>query len=141
MAKEFDPLRGQRITNTVVGAVIGSALAYVAWRVADTYLGGFLILALAYEGFTLVDRYPNNTISETMWRFAALPMVPWIFGVATGWAIQANYLLNPWLILAIGFLEGHFFWQAGKHEVEAMQNRAIESLERAVVALSERIAA
>jgi hypothetical protein len=43
-------------------------------------------------------------------------MVPWIFGMATGWAIGSGFIEDPILVGSLLFLQGHFFFQ--KHESE-----------------------
>lgn len=101
-------------TQLVVGGVIGAALVAAAW-----YIVGwpwFLAVAalLAYEGWTLVNRFPNDTISEIIWGFARRPMVPFMFGAAFGWGLTSGFLGNLWLVAALGFLMGHFFFQ--RHE-------------------------
>jgi hypothetical protein len=101
----------QSPTRLVVGALIGVALAAVALEVAGWKLGALLLALLIYEGWTLVNSYPNDTISEIIWTFAKRPMVPFIFGAGTAWAIQSGTVTNPWLIVAVGFLMGHFFFQ------------------------------
>lgn len=101
-------------TQLVVGALIGLALLVVAWNILPWQY--FLIAAglLLYEAWTLINRFPNDTISEILWEFARRPMVPWIFGVATGWALATGFISNPYLVCAVGFLQGHFWFQ--RHE-------------------------
>lgn len=106
-------------TRFVVGAVIGAALvaalgsvAYSLWGAAGATLA---CLALAYEGWTLVNRWPNDTLSEIVWQLAKRPMVPHLFGIATGWGI-ALYVPPSAHVYALagfvwGFLMGHFFFQ------------------------------
>jgi hypothetical protein len=43
--------------------------------------------------------------------WAERPMVPWIFGVGCGWALATGFVSDPYLIGAIFFLMGHFFFQ------------------------------
>ena len=99
-------------TNVVVGSLIGLVLVYVAFTLAGWRWGAMLTTLLLYEGWTLVNSYPADTISETLWRFAQRPMVPWLFGLGSGWSIESRYITDPWLILSLGFLSGHFFFQA-----------------------------
>lgn len=106
--------RGVRITNIVVGSLIGLVLMYVAFAVTGWQWGLFLTALLLYEGWALVNGYPNDTLSESVWRFAKRPMVPWLFGLGTGWGMATGFLHDPLIVLAVGFLSGHFFFQ--KHE-------------------------
>lgn len=51
------------------------------------------VAALLYEGWTLVNHTAGDTISEAVWSISTKrPIVPF----------------------ALGFLMGHFFWQAAK---------------------------
>jgi hypothetical protein len=45
-------------------------------------------------------------------------MVPWIFGVGCGWALATQFVSDPYLIGAIFFLMGHFFFQAHRAKKE-----------------------
>lgn len=101
-------------TQLVVGGLIGLALLVVAWNILPWQY--FLIAAgaLLYEAWTLINQFPNDTISEILWEFSDRPMVPWIFGVATGWALATGFLSDPYLVCAVGFLQGHFWFQ--RHE-------------------------
>ena len=99
-------------TYYVVGGIIGAVLMIVAFSVAGWKAGIALSLVLAYEGWTLVNKYKNDTISEIIWEWAERPMVPWIFGVGCGWALATGFVSDPYLIGAIFFLMGHFFFQA-----------------------------
>ena len=112
-------------TNMVVGALIGVALIYVTFRLAGPLWGAGLCLLLLYESWTLTNSYPEDTLSESIWRLSARPMVPWLFGLATGWAFATGFISNPWLCLAVGFLEGHFFFQA-QGEMERQQEERVE---------------
>jgi len=98
-------------TQIVVGGLIGVALTLVAYAVAGPLYGTLLLALLAYEAWTLINEFPNDTISEIIWTFSERPMVPFIFGAGFAWGIQAGALSNPWLIAALGFLCGHFFFQ------------------------------
>lgn len=101
-------------TQMVVGGVIGLALCTVAWFIVGWPYFLIVLALLGYEGWTLVNRFPGDTISEIIWQFARRPMVPFMFGAAFGWGIASGFLGNLWLVAALGFLMGHFFFQ--KHE-------------------------
>ena len=101
-------------TPIVVSLIIGIALFITAFQAAGWKGGLVLSVILAYEGWTLINQFPNDTISEIIWKLSSRPMVPWLFGVGTGWAITSGHLANVWLILAAGFLQGHFFFQEVK---------------------------
>ncbi len=98
-------------TKYVVGGVIGLGLCAMIFAVMDWRWGVVALVLLVYEGWTLVNKFPNDTISEILQQLAERPMIPWIFGVATGWAIESGYVHNPWLIAGLLFLQGHFFFQ------------------------------
>jgi hypothetical protein len=105
-------------TYYVVGGLIGAVLAVVAFNVAGWKGGLALSALLAYEAWTFINKWRNDTISEIVWEFAKRPMVPWIFGVGTGWAIQSGFISDPWLIGSLLFLQGHFFFQRMDSEEE-----------------------
>jgi len=125
-------------TNLVVGGVIGAALLYLTFTLAGLWWGLGLSLLLLYEGWTLINQFPEDTISESIWRLSVRPMVPWLFGVATGWAIQSGFLHNPWLIGAWLFLNGHFFFQAFRESKE--RGLAVEEHVQEVEKQREKIA-
>jgi hypothetical protein len=101
-------------TKYVVGAVIGIPMVIMAWYILGFPWALVPIALLLYESWTLVNKYPNDTISEIIWQFAKRPMVPFLFGCAFGWALTTELLGNAWLIAAVAFLMGHFFFQ--RHE-------------------------
>ncbi len=98
-------------TKYVVGGVIGAAMLLFAFTVAGWKAGLGLSALLVYEAWTFINKYKNDTISEIIWEFAERPMVPWVFGVACGWAVASETVSDPYLIGAIFFLMGHFFFQ------------------------------
>lgn len=104
--------RGQRISRAVVFAMIGLALAATAFAVAPLKVAVVLALLLVVEAWLLANQYAEDTLSESHWAIATRPLVPWLFGIGTGWAMTAGHLSNPWLILAAGAVQAHFFWQA-----------------------------
>jgi hypothetical protein len=101
-------------TRIVVGGIIAAGMLAAGYAVLGFHGGLIVTAALLYEGWTLVNRYPNDTISEAIWEFAARPMVPFVFGVASGWALTVSVLPNQFAVAAWFFLMGHFFFQ--KHE-------------------------
>jgi len=102
-------------TQLVVGGVIGVALAVVFFSLLGWQWGLIAVALLLYEGWTIVNRYPGDTISEILWWFSKRPMVPWLFGLGTGWAIASGFIptgsAGMWITLALGFLQGHFWFQ------------------------------
>lgn len=98
-------------TKYVVTGLIGLALCAVFFAIMDWRASLLCSVLLAYEAWTLVNKYPNDTISDILWILSERPMVPWLFGVGSGWAIGTGYLTNPWLIAGLFFLQGHFFFQ------------------------------
>lgn len=125
-------------TDVLVGGLVGAGLVLVAFRLTGWTGGAILSALLAYEGWTLINDYPEDTISETLWRFAKRPMVPWLFGLGTGWGIQAGWVRDPWISLTIGFLSGHFFFQ--KHE-PAVVKEIVAKVEEAKDAAAQVAAA
>ena len=96
----------------VVGGVIGAALLVAAYAILGWKGGLIATVALLYESWTFVNPWPNDTISEAIWEFARRPMVPFLFGVASGWALGVNLFPNEYAVFALAFLMGHFFFQA-----------------------------
>lgn len=119
-------LRSEKIggySNLVVGGLMGIGFLGLAFWLAGPVMGGILSALLAYEGWTLVNRYPEDTLSESVWRLSARPMVPFVFGIADGaWIYHIFFLkslIDPkqaLLACAIQFLMGHFFFQAQREE-------------------------
>jgi hypothetical protein len=103
-------------TFIFVGGIVGAAILAVAY-----YLLGWIGLAvctglLAWETWTFFNKYKNDTISEILWVLGKRPLIPFIFGSAfvASIAYEAIPLTAKGLYIAaiIGFLMGHFFWQA-----------------------------
>lgn len=107
---------GQRRTDIVVGAVIACAILWTTHYMVAPQYRPFGYVLLMYEAYTLVNRWRGDSISESVWRLAVRPFVPFLFGLATGAAIASGLVVNPWLVLAVGMLMGHFFWQEYRHE-------------------------
>lgn len=103
---------GQRLSRAVWFTLIGAALVAVAHRVAPLKVSLVLDVLLAVEAWLLWNRYADDTLSESQWAIATRPLVPWLFGIATGWAIATGLLINPWLVLSAGAVQAHFFWQS-----------------------------
>jgi len=104
----------QSPTQKVVLGIMGAAILVMAWSLLPIWWAIGVTAILAYEGWTLINKYENDTISEILWGLSTRPIVPWLFGVATGWALATGYVSDPWLILALGFLQGHFWFQQHK---------------------------
>lgn len=113
-------------TQKVVLGIMGAAIALLAWFLLPWWGFAIALGLLVYEAWTLVNDYPNDTISEILWDLAARPIVPWLFGLATAWAIESNWIFGgvqpdpqvktgAWIILALGFLQGHFWFQAHRN--------------------------
>jgi hypothetical protein len=103
-------------TKIVVGGAIGAGLVAAIFALLGWKYGAVAAAFLAYESWTFRNRYDKDTISEVMWVLATRPLIPVIFGAAIGWAITAGVIPatveGVWIGVAIGFLCGHFFWQA-----------------------------
>lgn len=108
-------------TTILVGALMGSVLVWIAFMVAGWKVGLALSIILAYEGWTLVNAYPEDTISESIWRLAKRPLVPWLFGVATGFALAVGLFgpIEKAVLCGAAFALGaHFFWQKQEEKQE-----------------------
>jgi hypothetical protein len=90
----------------------------VAWFIMDWRAAALCTVLLAYEGWTLTNRWPGDTLSEAVWFLSRRPMIPWIFGVASGWALAAGVFPNAYTVATWFFLQGHFFFQAYREEGE-----------------------
>lgn len=108
-------------TDIVVGVVVGTPLMYLAFLLTGWKWGTLLTALLAYESWTILNRIKNDTISESLWRLSERPFIPWLFGVATGFGIASGVVSNSWLVLSVGFLGGHFFFQ--RHEAKEEKTR------------------
>lgn len=125
-------------SNMVVGATIGVALIYFIWTVLGWQLAVLATLYLIYEGWTLINRYREDTLSESVWRLSARPMVPWLFGTANGaWLMHLYYQasagqFDPKMIFVVAgmlFLQGHFFFQAYKENKKLIVEDAVTKAE------------
>lgn len=103
--------RGKDLTNLIVGAAIGILLIYFSFIVLGRTGGIIATLAALWEGYAVTNSFPNDTISESFWRFSKRPFFPWFCGAITVLAIAHGYVTNIYAILAVGFLQGHFFFQ------------------------------
>jgi len=103
--------QGKSPTIYVVCGTIGLGLIAVIFSILNWKWALVALAYLLYEGWTLVNKYENDTISEIIWLLSKRPMVPWLFGLATGWALGADKISNVYLIAGLFFLQGHFFFQ------------------------------
>ena len=124
-------MTGRKLTRSpsrfVVGGIIGTALLVAAFAILGWKGGLIASAALLYEAWTLVNPFPDDTLSEAVWEYAARPMVPYIFGIASGWALAAHVFPNQYAVFAWAFLMGHFFFQAHR---EKAAGRAAELVEK-----------
>ncbi len=97
-------------TTMIVGAAIGIGLIVATFALVGWKWGILLSSALLYEGWTLTNSYPEDTISESIWRLSVRPLIPWVGGFATAWWL-CHTNPHPVLILALGFLSGHMWFQ------------------------------
>ena len=103
-------------TFIVVGGTIGAALLYAAWVLTTPAWFAGLAFYLGYEAWTFFNRYLHDTISDIIWKLNERPLVPYLFGAATVALIA--YGIIPiteeglYLATILGFLMGHFFFQA-----------------------------
>ena len=104
------PKATPQLTYQVVLCAMASILVVVAYHTTGHLWGSLLTAALVYEGWT-IESNTNSTISEILWILSARPLVPWAAGFATGWAIYTHHLQDPFLILFVGLMSGHFWFQ------------------------------
>jgi len=103
-----------RHTNLLIGAGLGLGMLYGMWYLLP--LPWFVISAslLGYEAWTLGNDRPQDTISETIWRFSKRPVLPWLFGFFSCWLIMSGTIpmdLKGMLVLTFYMLlQGHFFF-------------------------------
>lgn len=104
--------KGQTLSNLIVATFICLWLIYFSYLHGGVVGRPILFLVALYEGYTIINTFPNDTLSESVWRLTrGRPFIPWIFGYATAYAIFAGTLADPHLAVAVGFLQGHFFFQ------------------------------
>ena len=100
----------------VVGGVIAAGLLAAFYQILPWRWFLFGVALLAVEVWAFFNPYAHDTISEVIWALAERPLVPLLFGVATGWAVTSGFIpATPeglWVTLCIGTMLGHFFWQA-----------------------------
>jgi len=102
---------GAQVTRGVVGATIGLALVWTVFYLTGVWWGAALAVLLVYEGWTLINRNPQDTISEIVRAFARRQLLlPWLSGLATGVGVATGYVSNPYVIVGIALLQGHFFF-------------------------------
>lgn len=113
-------------SNIVVGGLMGLGFIGLAFWLAGLVGGSVLCIFLLYEGWTLLNKFPEDTLSESVWRLSDRPMVPFVFGVTDGLWTYHVFLINPMINAkqallwgAMQFLFGHFFFQAKKEEKKA----------------------
>lgn len=104
------PKPGPQLTFLVVLCLMGSVLVFLSFRLAGGLWGGVLTGLLVYEGWTL-ELNDGSTLSEALWALSSRPIVPWAFGLGTGWLLFTHRVEDPFLILVLGFLQGHFWFQ------------------------------
>lgn len=100
----------------VVGAVIAAGLIAAFYNILSVGWFVFGLALLAVEAWAFFNPYSHDTISEVVWALSERPLVPLIFGTATGWAVTSGFIPvtieGLWIALIVGTVLGHFFWQA-----------------------------
>jgi hypothetical protein len=104
---------------------MGAALVWAAiflmgwqWGLAATFM-------LAYEGWTIINANHYDTISDIIRDFSRRQLLtPWVFGFAFGIGIATGYISNPYVIAALGLLQGHFFFTLNEKREEAIKEEA-----------------
>lgn len=106
-------------TKAFLGAAgLVGILAVLYWLLP---LWWFAVAAvfLCWEFWTIFNKYPNDTISEIIWRYRKRTVMPLGIGLAIGGAVQAGVFGPPeacWRTLLIGGLLAHFFFIPEKEE-------------------------
>jgi hypothetical protein len=104
-------------TKIIVGGLLLAAVAAGIFLLIDPIPAAVLVLLLAFEGWTLIDPIPGNTISEQIWAFSRLPLVPFLFGSVTVLLIAHGIIpattQGLYTTAAIFLLMGHFFFPKG----------------------------
>lgn len=101
----------EKITRSFVGLSIGAGIVWLAFNRMGPWWGLAATVALIFEGWLLINGYANDTISEIIRLFSRLqPLIPWMFGFATGVGISSGYISDPYVIVSLGMLQGHFFF-------------------------------
>lgn len=104
-------LKGKSLTDAVIALALFGALVYVAYLLLP--LPWFVVAAVAalYEAYALANSEPEDTISETIWRFSdRYPLVPLVGGGALGIGVWTGYISDPRVAVILGFLAGHFWF-------------------------------
>lgn len=101
---------GASLTNVIVGLIIGLPLVLAGFYLTGPRWGTFIAVLCLYEGWTLVNSDVEDTLSEGVWRLSERPLVPWLFGVVSGIGVASGYVSDPYVIAAIFFVQGHFFF-------------------------------
>jgi hypothetical protein len=99
-----------RLTYLVVLCAMAAILVVLAYHLTGKHWGTLLTLVLLYEGWTL-ETGKGATISEAFWALSARPLVPFAGGLACGWALFSHRVEDPFLILVMGVMAGHFWFQ------------------------------
>lgn len=99
-----------KVTNLVVGGVVGVAMLAALFFVLPLPVAVFCCGLLAYEAYTLVNKDKNDTISESIWRYAKRPMFPFLFGIGMAEALRSDAFTHPYAVFFLGFLNGHFWF-------------------------------
>lgn len=99
-----------RHTNLVVGGALGVGLVIAFWFILPRLWFWVACTFLLYEAWTLINSEKYDTLSESVWRLSARPLVPFLFGVFTGQATETGWFTNPWMAGAWYFLMAHFFF-------------------------------
>lgn len=102
-------MTGARLTQLVVGALLGAGFITLIYTLTGPYYGTGFTLLLLYEGYTIANRCPNDTISEIIWALSEWTLVPLTFGLLVGYAYWSKMIEKPALSFAVLYLMGHFF--------------------------------
>jgi hypothetical protein len=99
----------------VVGSLIGVGLLAAFFQLLSVGWFVFCTALLLIEAWSFFNPYENDTISEVIWALSERPLVPLLFGAATGWAITNGVVPKTteglWIAISMGIVLGHFFWQ------------------------------
>ena len=101
-------------TQLILGGAALIGLISVLWLLELPLLWlGIAIFFLVLEFWTLVNKFPNDTISEVIWKYRKRSIVPLGVGIAIGAATASGVLGDPRTVgigIGIGGLAAHFFF-------------------------------
>lgn len=104
-------LQGKKLTDAIVGLACFGGLGVVAAKLLPPIWAAVALGAAIYEGYTLANNHPEDTISETIWRFSDnYALLPLSGGALLAYGIATGYISNPIVVAILSVLAGHFWF-------------------------------